>query len=77
MTIDQISTAIAPRFTTIDGVRIRYAESGPSTVDAILLSPWPETVYAFDQVWSTWPGTRTWWPSIRPASAHPEAEETC
>lgn len=44
-------TGIIPRFTTIDGVRIRYAESGPAAVDAILLSPWPETVYAFDQVW--------------------------
>ena len=44
-------TAIVPRFTTIDGVRIRYAESGPAAADAILLSPWPETVYAFDQVW--------------------------
>lgn len=42
---------IRPRFTTIDGVRIRYTESGPGAVDAILLSPWPETVYAFDRMW--------------------------
>lgn len=43
--------SIRPQFTTVDGVRIRYAESGPGSVDAILLSPWPETVYAFEQAW--------------------------
>ncbi|CAJ1503756.1 alpha/beta fold hydrolase [[Mycobacterium] burgundiense] len=56
MTFDEAGTAIAPQFITIDGVRIRYAESGPAGVDAILLSPWPETVYAFDQVWATLAG---------------------
>ena len=46
-------TGIRPRFTTVDDVRVRYAESGTGPVDAIVLSPWPETVYAFDQMWPT------------------------
>ncbi len=50
------ATGIAPQFTTIDGVRIRYAESGPADRDAILISPWPESVYAFEQVWPTLAG---------------------
>lgn len=53
MTDSEPSTGIRPRFTTIDGLRIRYAESGPGAADAILLSPWPETMFAFDQVWAT------------------------
>jgi len=51
MTTHQADSGIRPRFTTIDGLRIRYAESGPGTADAILLSPWPETVHAFEQAW--------------------------
>jgi pimeloyl-ACP methyl ester carboxylesterase len=36
------------RFRTVDGVRIRYADSGNSHKPAIVLtSPWPESVYAF------------------------------
>ncbi|MEV4618873.1 alpha/beta hydrolase [Asanoa sp. NPDC049573] len=42
---------ITPRFRTIDGLNIRYAESAPRDADALLLSPWPESVYAFDQMW--------------------------
>jgi pimeloyl-ACP methyl ester carboxylesterase len=45
------SSAIQPRFRTIDGLLIRYAESGPGKTDALLLCPWPESVFAFDQVW--------------------------
>jgi hypothetical protein len=34
------------RFRTIDGVRIRYADSGSSPKPAVVLtSPWPESVY--------------------------------
>lgn len=51
MTVLDTATGIHPRFRTIDGVRIRYAESGHGSADAILLSPWPETVYAFDRMW--------------------------
>jgi pimeloyl-ACP methyl ester carboxylesterase len=42
------------RFRTIDGVRIRYADSGGSPERTVLLtSPWPESVYAFAPIWST------------------------
>jgi pimeloyl-ACP methyl ester carboxylesterase len=42
-----------PQFRTIDGVNIRYADSGRSTGPTILLtSPWPESVYAFEPMWT-------------------------
>jgi pimeloyl-ACP methyl ester carboxylesterase len=42
------------RFRTVDGVRIRYAESdGPRERTVLLTSPWPESVYAFAPIWST------------------------
>ncbi|HEY2601350.1 MAG TPA: alpha/beta fold hydrolase, partial [Thermoleophilaceae bacterium] len=41
-------------FQTIDGVRIRYADSGGSREQTILLtSPWPESVYAFARMWAS------------------------
>ena len=41
------------RFRTIDGVRIRYADSGGSQEPAVVLtSPWPESVYAFAPMWA-------------------------
>jgi pimeloyl-ACP methyl ester carboxylesterase len=41
------------QFRTIDGVRIRCAESdGPSERTVLLTSPWPESVYAFAPIWS-------------------------
>jgi pimeloyl-ACP methyl ester carboxylesterase len=41
------------RFRTIDGVRIRYADSGGSRQPAVLLtSPWPESLYAFAPIWA-------------------------
>jgi pimeloyl-ACP methyl ester carboxylesterase len=40
-------------FRTVDGVRIRYAESeGPADRTIVLTSPWPESVYAFAPVWN-------------------------
>jgi pimeloyl-ACP methyl ester carboxylesterase len=36
----------------VDGLSIRYAESGPRDVSAILLSPWPESLFTFEQMWS-------------------------
>ncbi|WP_370949235.1 alpha/beta fold hydrolase [Amycolatopsis sp. cg5] len=43
---------IKTRFRTINGLSIRYAESdGPRDVEALLLSPWPESLYAFDATW--------------------------
>ena len=42
------------RSRTIDGVRIRYADSGGSQEPTLLLtSPWPESVYAFAPMWAT------------------------
>ena len=46
--------AIEPQFRTVDGVRIRYADSGGSQEPLILLtSPWPESVFAFAPIWAT------------------------
>jgi hypothetical protein len=41
----------APTFRTIDGLSIRFAESEPRGVDALLLSPWPESVLAYEPTW--------------------------
>src|ERR1700741_447939 len=37
---------------SIDGLSIRYAESGARDVSVILLSPWPESLFTFEQMWS-------------------------
>ena len=42
---------IQPRYLTIDGLSIRYAESGPHENHALLLSPWPESLFAFAPIW--------------------------
>jgi pimeloyl-ACP methyl ester carboxylesterase len=40
------------QFATIDGLRIRYATNGKNDGDPILLlSPWPESIYAFLPTW--------------------------
>src|SRR5262249_45779394 len=45
---------IEPQFRTIDGLRIRYADSGGRQERvAVLTSPWPESVYAFAPMWAT------------------------
>jgi pimeloyl-ACP methyl ester carboxylesterase len=44
--------AIHPQFRTIDGVSIRFAESDLRDDHALLLSPWPESLYAFEPTWS-------------------------
>ena len=41
-----------PAFRTIDGVSVRYIESEPGNSDALLLSPWPESVFAYEATWS-------------------------
>jgi pimeloyl-ACP methyl ester carboxylesterase len=41
------------RFRAVDGVRIRYADTGgPQEPVVLLTSPWPESVYAFAPIWS-------------------------
>lgn len=43
---------IKPAFTTHDGLTIRYATSAKPGADAvILLSPWPESIYAYLPTW--------------------------
>jgi pimeloyl-ACP methyl ester carboxylesterase len=42
------------QFRDVDGLRIRYADSGGAHDATILLtSPWPESVYAFTPMWGT------------------------
>ena len=48
------TTSIEPQFRTIDGLSIRYADSGGSGEPTVLLtSPWPESIYAFAPMWAT------------------------
>jgi pimeloyl-ACP methyl ester carboxylesterase len=49
-----LATTLQVQFRTVDGVRIRYADSGGSQGPTVLLtSPWPESVYAFAPMWAT------------------------
>jgi pimeloyl-ACP methyl ester carboxylesterase len=49
-----LAASIKPQFRVIDGVRIRYADSGGSQKPTLLLtSPWPASLYAFRRVWDT------------------------
>ena len=49
-----LSASIEPRFRTIDGLNIRYADTGGSHDATLLLtSPWPESLYAFAPMWAT------------------------
>lgn len=43
---------IEPRFRTIDGLSIRYAESLGGEDSALLLSPWPESLFAYEPMWA-------------------------
>jgi pimeloyl-ACP methyl ester carboxylesterase len=36
---------------TIDGLKVRYATSGTGTEKVVLLSPWPESIFAFSAIW--------------------------
>jgi pimeloyl-ACP methyl ester carboxylesterase len=40
------------QFRTIDGLTIRFAESEERDDHALLLSPWPESLLAFEQMWA-------------------------
>jgi pimeloyl-ACP methyl ester carboxylesterase len=42
------------QFRTIDGVRVRYADTeGLRKQTIVLTSPWPESLYAFTPIWAT------------------------
>ena len=47
-----VERAARPTFRTIDGLSIRFVESDAGHSDALLLSPWPESVFAYEPVWS-------------------------
>ena len=44
-----MSALIHPKTITVDGLSVRYAEGGQDGPDAILMSPWPESIYAFER----------------------------
>jgi pimeloyl-ACP methyl ester carboxylesterase len=46
-----LNGSIQPQFRTIDGLAIRYAESEDRDDHALLLSPWPESLFAFEPTW--------------------------
>ncbi len=49
-----LTAAIKPQYRTIQGLRIRSAESGgPGEPVVLLTSPWPESLYAFSRMWAT------------------------
>ena len=48
-----LNTPIQMQFRVIDGLSIRYAESEDQRSDhALLLSPWPESLLAFEPTWT-------------------------
>ena len=51
--------AAKPAFRSIDGLSIRFVESEPGHSDALLLSPWPESVFAYEAIWSRLADTDT------------------
>src|SRR5712672_4265129 len=44
-------TPIQMQFRTIDGLSIRFAQSEQRDDHALLLSPWPESLFAFEPTW--------------------------
>jgi pimeloyl-ACP methyl ester carboxylesterase len=46
------NSPIEMRFRTIDGLSIRFAESEHRDDHALLLSPWPESLLAFEPIWT-------------------------
>jgi pimeloyl-ACP methyl ester carboxylesterase len=47
-----LNTSFEIQFRVIDGLTVRYAQSGHRGDHALLLSPWPESLLAFEPVWS-------------------------
>jgi pimeloyl-ACP methyl ester carboxylesterase len=49
-----LTRSMEPQFRSIDGLKIRYAETGGSQESTVLLtSPWPESLYAFAPMWAS------------------------
>jgi pimeloyl-ACP methyl ester carboxylesterase len=52
MSVQSDRDLIKPEFTTLDGLAIRYATSPkPGAETVVLLSPWPESIYAYLPTW--------------------------
>lgn len=70
------ATSIKPRFRTVDGLNIRYSDSGGASRPVVLLtSPWPQSIYAFAPMWGMLPGDARLFAIDLPgfgASAYPE-----
>ena len=47
-----LNPSIQMQFRVIDGLSVRFAESGERDDHALLLSPWPESLLAFDPAWT-------------------------
>jgi pimeloyl-ACP methyl ester carboxylesterase len=48
-----MSSELKAGYRTVDGLQIRYADSdGSASQHLVLTSPWPESLYAFDRMWS-------------------------
>jgi pimeloyl-ACP methyl ester carboxylesterase len=47
-----LSQSIRPQVRTIDGLSIRFAESDERDDHALLLSPWPESIYSYEPSWA-------------------------
>jgi pimeloyl-ACP methyl ester carboxylesterase len=48
----QVQASIQTKYRTIDGLSIRYAESEERDAHALLLCPWPESLFAFEPTWT-------------------------
>jgi hypothetical protein len=46
-----LDRSIRTHFRTIDGLSVRFSESEEREDHALLLSPWPESLYAFEPAW--------------------------
>src|SRR6202035_5811153 len=53
MTHNPTNSPIAPLFRVCDGVRVRFADNkaGSSALTVLMLSPWPESLWAFRRIW--------------------------
>jgi len=51
---NKLTSAIYPQYRTIDGLTVRFAESNDTNKNeqALLLCPWPESLFAFEPTWS-------------------------
>jgi pimeloyl-ACP methyl ester carboxylesterase len=71
-----LNTPIEMRFRTIDGLTIRFAESEHREDHALLLSPWPESLLAFEQLWAPLAGHTQLVAIDLPGFGHSERRDT-